>query len=231
MDVQKVTYQTADFEAVESFYVDTLGLPVVDQHDDRFTVDVGDSAVEFTRADDDTHPFYHFTWDVPKNRFDEAKAWLRDRTKLLKSPSGDDEVYFETLDFHSVYFFDPAGNLGELAARHSLDTASDRAFDATELVHVSEVGLPVHDVVDAVETLESDTVLSRHPAADDINPEICPVGDDTGMFPIMKVGKKWFMTDKPAEVHPVTVELGGDTDDRYEFDDYPYTLVWNADAA
>lgn len=228
MHVQKVSYRTANFDAMEAFYTDTFGLPVVERATDRFAVEVGDTVVEFTRTDDDTDPFYHFTWDVPENRFDEAKAWLDERTELLESPSGDHEVYFEALDFHSVYFLDPAGNLGEFAARHSLDTASDRSFDATEFVRVSEVGVPVEDVVDAVETLEAETVISPHPAAEEINPEICPVGNDAGMFPMMKVGKEWFMTDKPAEVHPITVELRGDTADRYEFDDYPYTLVWNA---
>lgn len=228
MKIQEVSYQTADFESVREFYVERFGLPVVTETADRFVVEVGETAVEFTRAEDDADPFYHFTWDVPENRFEDAKAWLAERTDLLESPDGDDEVYFEALDFHSVYFFDPAGNLGEFAARHTLDTASDRSFDATELVRVSEVGMPVEDVVEDIETLESDTVIDRHPALGELNPDISPVGNDEGMFPIIRTGKEWFMTDKPAEVHPITVELGGDEDDRYEFGDYPYTLVWNS---
>lgn len=229
MEIQKVSYRTAAFESVREFYVERFGLPVVEETADRFVVEVGESAVEFVRTDEaDADPFYHFTWDVPENRFEEAKTWLAERTDLLESPEGDDEVYFEALDFHSAYFFDPAGNLGEFAARHSLDTASDEPFDATELVRVSEVGMPVEDVVEDVETLESDTVVDRHPQLGEINPDVSPVGNDEGMFPVIRTGKEWFMTDEPAEVHPITVELAGDEDDRYEFDDYPYTLIWNA---
>lgn len=226
MHVRKVTYETARVDALREFYLDTFGLPVIEDAADRFAFAVGETVVEFTRATGDSDPFYHFTWDVPENRFDEAKAWLRDRTALLESPDGEDEVYFEQLDFHSVYYLDPAGNLGELAARHTLETASDRPFDAGSFVRVSEVGMPVGDVRGAVETLAADVGVTRHPELDGCSPVLTPVGDDEGMFPLLREWKEWFMTDRPGRVHPIAVELAGDGPANYQFEDYPYTLSW-----
>lgn len=228
MKIQRVSYETAPLEDLREFYLETLGLPVAADADDRFAVEVGETVVEFTRAAGGTDPFYHFTWDVPENQFQRAKAWLGERTELLESPEGDDEVYFEQLDFHSAYFFDPAGNLVEFAARHTLDTAREGPFTAADLVRVSEVGLPVEDVRGVVETLETDVGITLHPKLEGVSPVLAAVGDDEGMFPIMREWKEWFMTDKAARAHPVTVELGGDGPDRYEFEDAPYVLTWES---
>lgn len=225
MQIRNVRYETAAYETVREFYTELFGLPVVHEGPDRFAVAVGETTVEFVRTDGDDEPFYHFTWDIPENRFDDAKAWLRDRTDLLKTDDGETTVYFETLDFHSVYFRDPAGNLGEFAARHTRDTTVDGPFDASAFVRVSEVGMPVRDVTGVIETLESDTGIGPHPGIEAVNPVITPVGNDYGMFPLIREWKEWFMANESARIHPVTVELADQPFDRYTIPDHPYTLV------
>ncbi len=50
------------------------------------------------------------------------------------------------------------------------------------------------------------------------------MGDDNGLLIIAKLGRIWLWTDKPAEVHPVTVTIQGPTSLHYKIVDLPYHI-------
>jgi catechol-2,3-dioxygenase len=79
--------------------------------------------------------------NIPENKIEEAQDWLlQHNCKLLKATPNEvidvekNIVYFHTIHAHSVYFYDPAGNLVELIARHHLNNSSIKQFDVSSSI-------------------------------------------------------------------------------------------------
>ena len=134
----------------------------------------------------------HFAVNVAPQRFEEAVAWARERAELVQA-----DVPFPHWRARAAYFFDPAGNLMELIAR-------ERAPGDELMLEVSEVGLPVADVEEAVGFLESELGLP-HFSGDRRN--FSAVGDDRGLFILVPVGRHWLFTEEPAPDAPVRVTI------------------------
>ena len=137
----------------------------------------------------------HFAVNVPPPRFQEAVAWARERAELIR-----DDVPFPAWRARAAYFFDPGGNLVELIAR-------ERAPGDELMLEVSEVGLPVADVGEAVAFLESELGLP-HFSGDRRN--FSAVGDDRGLFILVPVGRSWLFTEEPAPDVPIRVTIESD---------------------
>lgn len=137
-----IRLQSARLDELRRFYTKTLGIPLLGEDERRISLAFGKTTIHFDEAAQGDDPFYHFAFNIPENKFAEAKAWLRDRCPLLKdNRSGADELYFRDWDAHAVYFEDPGGNIAELIARHTLPNASEGAFTPSDLLYVSEIGL------------------------------------------------------------------------------------------
>jgi hypothetical protein len=138
----------------------------------------------------------HFAVNVAPGRFEEAVAWARERFELVR-----DDVPFPDWRARAAYFFDPGGNLLELIAR-------ERAPGDELMLEVSEVGLPVADVGEAVAFLEAELGLP-HFSGDRKN--FSAVGDDRGLFVVVPVGRHWLFTEEPAPDVPlrVTIDCSG----------------------
>jgi hypothetical protein len=136
----------------------------------------------------------HFAVNVPPQRFEEAVAGTRRRVPLLH-----EDVPFASWDARSAYYYDPGGNIVELIAR-------ERAPGAELFLEVSEVGLPVLDVGDAVDFLEAELGL---PHFDGDRRNFSAVGDDRGLFIVVPVGRDWLFTDRPASDAPLRVVVEG----------------------
>ena len=67
-----------------AFYSETLGLPVVEESEQSFTIQAGETALEFERAGDQAAPWYHFAFNIPENKLAKAKKWLSRRCPLLR---------------------------------------------------------------------------------------------------------------------------------------------------
>jgi catechol-2,3-dioxygenase len=137
----------------------------------------------------------HFAVNVPPQRFEEAVDWARERVELV-----DDDVPFPAWRARSAYFFDPGGNIVELIAR-------ERAPGEELFLEISEVGLPVADVGEAVGALESELGL---PHFSGNRRDFSAVGDDRGLFIVVPVGRPWLFTDEPAPDAPLQVTIESD---------------------
>ena len=137
----------------------------------------------------------HFAVNVPPDRFEEAREWARGQAELIQ-----EDVPFEAWCARAAYYFDPAGNLVELIAR-------ERAPGDELLLEVSEIGVPVADVGAAVEFLESELGLP-HFSGD--REGFSAVGDDRGLFIVVRVGRAWLFTDLPASDSPLRVTIEGE---------------------
>ena len=63
---------------------------------------VGTSRLVFVRAESGGEPLYHFAFDVPRNKFVEAKAWLAGRVDLLDRDGREISNTDHRLHFHHV---------------------------------------------------------------------------------------------------------------------------------
>jgi len=114
----------------------------------------------FIQSDNDFGCAYHLAFNIPENRFNEAKAWITSCQPLLRDVEGNDEFVSKTWNSHSVYFKDAAGNVLEFIARHTMQNAASGIFNESQILNISEIGLPSEDVVGWANDLCKTLVMS-----------------------------------------------------------------------
>jgi catechol 2,3-dioxygenase-like lactoylglutathione lyase family enzyme len=221
----RLRLRTHLLKEMRAFYGERLGLPVLRETADSFTLEAGGTELEFARTAG-TEPVYHFAFSVPENRFAEAKAWLKARTPLVTREGGSDEYHFAHWDAHAAYFRDPAGNIGEFIAHHSRGNASNAAFGPGSIEHVVEIGLVVPDVAAAAGFLHDNAGVKpfggKEVAA---GAEFAAIGDTDGMFIVVKDGRPWFGAEElKAAAFPVDAEVRGAGPKTAEIPGRPYTI-------
>jgi hypothetical protein len=187
------------------FYGRVLGLPL-----DGDEIVVGETTLRFRAQPGD--PFYHFALLVPGNRFDASLGWARDRVELLG-----DVFDFDAWDARAVYFHDPAGNIVELIAHHGLaDSGRTGTFAAEELVGFSELGL-VGEPRELLPQLRA-VGLELWDGEVDGPKRLAFVGERGRTFILAPTGRGWLPTSRPAEQHPIQVEVELETPRRARFE-------------
>lgn len=146
MEVKKAILKTSDINSMKTFYTEILGMPLTEESEDKFQVIAGTSLLEFRANNVDSEPFYHFAFDIPSNKFRDAKTWVESKVKL-NSEDGEDEANFSHIPAHSLYFNDPAGNVVEFISRHSTAEKSEVPFSQKSILSISEMSLTVEDAI------------------------------------------------------------------------------------
>src|SRR5678815_5266690 len=143
MILQEIRLQTNRLFPLYHFYKNVLDLPVTDDSDAHFTIRAGLSKLIFEKTEDPlSYPNYHFAFNIPSNRIQEAHDWLKEKTELLWIEDYQSYITdFRGWNAHSVYFLDPAGNIGELIARADLNDIINEPFSSKHIRNVSEIGL------------------------------------------------------------------------------------------
>ncbi len=121
MQLKEITLQTNDVVALFTFYRNILKLPVKNIDDKKISIKVGASELIFQETSGCLHPFYHFAFNIPSNKLDEAIQWLQNKVELLWLDDYNGYVAdFFNWQATAVYFLDPGGNILELIARFDL---------------------------------------------------------------------------------------------------------------
>ncbi len=189
-----------------AFYRDVLRLPV-EHSENSLTVTAGESAIEFTSVphrEGATSPYYHFAFNIPQNQLEAAKAWLEPRCPLVRLDEGEVIAHFESWNAHAIYFLDPAGNILEFIARHTLANDAAGEFSEKNILCASEIGIVAPDVVKAADQLWEAVKLERYRGGSE---QFTAVGNEHGLFIIVKTGRRWFSSDRAAEVFPAGSEI------------------------
>lgn len=219
MDILELSLQTHRLAEQRAFYVDMLRLPLLAESSDTLTLRVGTTRLIFERAPSG-RPTYHFAFNIPENQLAAGKRWIAASTALL-SRDGTDQYTFPAWNADAAYFRDPAGNLGEIIARHNLPNATSDPFGAHSLLCVSEIGLVTPNVEADVDRLIASFGLH---APYGRSASFAAVGSDSGLFIVVPPGRPWFTTDAPAEAHPTTVLFRAPEEATQQFSDLPYVL-------
>ena len=217
---------------MKEFYHDALGLRVAEDKPERLTIDAGQTKLTFRpAAAADGKPFYHFAFNIPENKLRAAHKWQSKRTPLLPIPERlrdpkfpDDVVHYRHWDAHSVFFFDPAGNVVEYIARHTLKNAAAGEFGSADILYASEIAFVVDDVTAAVAGLTEAVGVGPYKGTSD---EFAALGDELGLLLVMKRGRliSFDAAEKKAvAVFPTTAAVRGSRRAKYDVPKFPYQV-------
>ncbi|WP_156365288.1 hypothetical protein [Sciscionella sediminilitoris] len=213
MKIDKVELAAPEvlLEDLETFYRTQLHIPVV-YDDSRLRLQIGHGTIIFHPVTAERDPFYHFAFLVPGNRFAAAYSWLADRVEILAEIDSQNTVIdFASLNAQACYFHDPAGNIVELIAHRGIAESAtpDAAFSADELVGVSEIGLVTPDKPQAARALDETLGLTVWQGELHRSDKLAFLGRQAHTLILATPGRGWLPTGRPAEAHPVRVDVTG----------------------
>jgi catechol-2,3-dioxygenase len=203
---RQITLETDRLEDQRRFYTDGLGLTFMDETEDSIIIQAGNTRLRFKQAPQGTHPFYHFAFNIPENKIEAAIAYLSSRVVLIPNrETGEVITPWKSWNADAIYFYDPAGNIVELIARHNLKNAAAGPFGPEDILYASEIGLPVPDVRQAATILQEALGLGIYSSHADT---FRAMGGAHGLFILVNPGRPWWPTqDSPAGIFPIEVEL------------------------
>jgi catechol-2,3-dioxygenase len=222
MDISFLELSAKDLPAQRDFYANILELPTTL---DSATLEVkaGKTVLRFTQAPSEFKDAYHVAFNIPENQYQSAKDWISSRLSLLRDKNGTEDFKSQSWNSTSLYFLDAAGNILEFIARHNLQNAATGEFNASQILNVSEIGLPSEDVIMLADQLCTQLGLSVF--KQEPNETFTAVGDDNGLL-ILPIKDRIWMPDSgvPAKLLPVTVR--GEANGReWEVRGVPYEIL------
>lgn len=172
---------------MREFYRDKIGFRVLAESASEISFAGGGTRLTFMKAGPEQikgagnrgngEPFYHFAFNIPRDKILAARSWQLERTRLTRPRPGlldpaypDDVWHFSQWNAHSVFFFDPAFNIVEYIARHNLDTGPGHATRATPVDGASASG-PASAYEPASSSRHESTPKRISPAEQKVNPE------------------------------------------------------------
>jgi catechol-2,3-dioxygenase len=218
LGIARLRLRTHRLMELRAFYGEKFHFPIRAETRDSITFQAGTTALTFVQSEEDAQPFYHFAFNIPENQLPLAKTWLERRTPLVLR-DGEAVFHFPNWNAHAIYFWDPAGNLGELIARHDLPNARSGAFTTNEILYASEIGLVVEDVPAAVRELKSRLALPTYRAG---SQTFEPLGDEHRLLIVVQKGRPW--SHRPSAVFPAAATLYGAQAGQCDVPGHPYTV-------
>ncbi len=212
---------TSDLTRQLEFYRDVLGLSVLEQSNNSVTFQVGASKLEFVQDERDV--FYHFAFNVPSHQFVEAEIWLEERTPIIQDTSARHKFHSQNWNADMVYFYDALGNVVELIARHDLKSEASEPLSARSLECVSELGIVSDNVPQTVERIQALVNAPLYRAV--MDEQFVPVGDETGLFIVVKKNRIWFPETNAAMIAPFKVKIANGRNKVLELDDNSLELA------
>jgi hypothetical protein len=217
---------------LKRFYTDSIGLRLIAEESDRFSFRAGETIIRFTRTNEKyAAPFYHFAFNIPENKILKAREWQLKRTALSATPSQlVDENYpkdirhFQHWNAHSIFFWDPAGNLVEYIARHDLKNSADGEFSSSDLLCASEIAFIVQDTETIANEIKSSFNMNQYRGGDE---NFRAVGDENGLLLVIKKGRIWEgHTDISRTPQTIKTAVTIKADKRNEWipNDYPFEI-------
>ncbi|MEV6560632.1 VOC family protein [Nocardia sp. NPDC051756] len=190
MKIREVVISTTDLGAAADFYRNVLELPVV-VGSDHVTVEIGRSRLVSTRGENFAGA-HHLAFGISPDDFELARKWLGRQVELIAANGSDVIEGPPGWDSRSVYFRGPDGIVLELIAREADAGVPASSGEVPRMLSISEVGIGVPDVQQAVGELAEayglDAFTPRLPA-------FTPVGDHDGLIILVDRERIWFPTD------------------------------------
>jgi catechol-2,3-dioxygenase len=206
MKIKHLKLDCANLEEQKYFYTKKFDFELANESEGEITLKVGSSLLTFSE-NRLKKSYYHFAFNIPLGAMDMAVAWVKKRVEVLPTDHGDIQE-FPNWEARSIYFLDPAGNVVELIGRKNFDESKPAKFGKSQLLNISEVGLPVFQVTAAATYVEKTAGVRQFGTS---TSTFCAQGNDEGLFIIVdKAEKTWFPTDEVAKEYPLGVSFESD---------------------
>lgn len=204
MKIKEIILLSNDLNETSRFYSELMGFTISESTSCKITFKTGSSQLTFLHTKNQ-NCIYHFAFDIPHNKLDEAIQWLSARVDLIEFQESN-VIDFPDWNAKSLYFYDNNGNILEFIARFENENESHHSFDSTSIVSISEIAF----VTDNVEKLAKDLIQThgltyyfRQIQREDFS----VLGDDKGLIIIVKSTRNWFPTAIKVEKFPVNVTI------------------------
>lgn len=219
-------------DELKQFYTSVIGLSLISAQSDRFIVRAGETTISFTKTTEpNSPPFYHFAFNIPENKILKAREWQLKRTALSATPSQlVDERYpkdirhFQHWNAHSVFFWDPAGNLVEYIARHDLKNSAEGDFSSKDILCASEIAFIVNDADAIADEIKTALHLEQYRNGD---ANFRAIGDENGLLLVIRKGRIWEShtpISKTPGIIKTAVTIHADKKNRWMSKDYPFEI-------
>ena len=225
-------HTAASFDRMKEFYVQKMGFPVTKESTKEITFVAGKSTVTFIKSTlADFNPWYHFAFNIPENKLLKARKWLLQRSPIIPTPKRAQDPrfpievrHFPHWNAHSLFFWDPAGNLLEFIARHDLNNASTGAFTEKDIINISEIAFVVEDQHGNSEMLNLQFELSEYPKGSSF---WWAMGDEHGLLLCIpkRIWGENTAAPKTFSIFPTEVKIVGNKTKSFQFDGYPYVVT------
>lgn len=208
MKINKTILYIHNLEQMINFYGEKLGFPILEKSPKGFQIAVGNSILAFELISPTIYKQYHFAFNIPSNLFDLAKGWIQKYTPLLTN-QGEDEVFFQNINAHSLYFYDPEENVVEFIARHDINPKVEvDTFSVHTIIDIGEMNLTTDDLMYVGKQLITiDIPVRNNEKLDETSLNFMGEADD-GVHLLLGPSKRnWFFSTKDAIVSPIVIEI------------------------
>jgi len=199
MLIKEIKLLTNNLAETKFFYHQILGFPIIIEEKNFISLQAGFSLLTFQESKE-KNPVYHFAFNIPCNKIEEALHWLELKTEIIKADEETEIVDFKNWNAKAVYFLDNNGNILELIARLDLKNEENKEFTSNSFISISEMAIVIDNVVktatDLIQSLNISYFDKQKPAE-----EFAALGDDNGLLILSKAGRNWFLTDSPSQKH------------------------------
>ena len=152
------------------------------------------------------NPNYHFAFNIPKNKLNEATIWLNSKVNLLLNDENEIITDFGDWNAKAIYFYDNNNNIVEFITRFDLTNETEKKFDASSVLSISEIGIVANDPMKLASQIMDKNHLNYFEKGKQ-SENFISIGDDNGLFIIVKNDRKWYPTEQKAEQHVARVKI------------------------
>lgn len=205
MKLTHIQIQSNNIQQTTTFYQDILDLPIIEKTKESVSIQAGNSVLEFVE-NPQFNSIYHFAFNIPENKLDEAIEWCKSKVDLIFIEDQKVITNFKNWNVNAVYFYDNNGNLLEFITRHDLDNAQTEAFSSKAILNISEIGIVNENPLELGKQLIAQYGLEFFNKND--NSELfAAVGDDEGLLIMVQPNRSWYPTQTPSESNKTEVKI------------------------
>lgn len=205
MKLEHIQIQTNDIQKITAFYQNTLELSIIKSDSKTVSFQAGNSILKFVE-DPQFDSIYHFAFNIPENKLDEAIEWCKNKIDLVFIEDQKVITNFENWNANAVYFYDNNGNLLEFIARHDLDNAQTEIFTSKSILNISEIGIVNENPLELGKQLIEKHGLEFFDKNDN-SALFSAIGDDEGLLIIVKPNRNWYPTQTPSKSNKTEVRI------------------------
>ena len=214
LQITELTLYTNNLSEIKNFYGCILSLKIISESEKEIIFKTGETRLIFLEDKNLENPVYHFAFNIPANKINEALEWTKSRTELL--PVGDSLIAdFKNWNAKSIYFFDSVGNIVEFISRFDLDNAAEEKFNSSQILNISEMGIINPDVASFRKKLADDYKIYDFVKSENDN-TFSAMGDDNGLFIVVIPNRNWYPTKIPSKIFPFKVKFRNNENKSFE---------------